>query len=134
MRCLSIAVLMLCLGCAPITYRSAKIYDVTDGAFITITFANYYGSGYGEINFTAKDGEIFKGEYNKIDDASGVGSYGWAEKMDFPLYQPGKLMRSAALAGNKGTSIDLVYSIDPQTKHGFGVGKDSKGKSFKIKF
>lgn len=135
MKYFLLAVLMFFAGCAPVIHRSAKIYDVSNGAVITVMFTNYYGSGYGELSFTNKDGEKFQGGYNKVDNAvAGVGSFGWAEKMDFPLYQPGKLMRSASLTGDKGTTIDIVYSVDPKTRHGFGVGKDSIGRQYKIKF
>ena len=133
MRYLSLAVLMLCIGCVSLSWRSVNIYDLKDGTVVNAKFANY-GAGYGKVSFVGKDGEIFIGEYNNVDDAAGVGSYGWALERGFALYQPGKLMKSSHVTGNKGTTIDILYAFDMKTRHALGVGKDNKNRKYKIEF
>jgi hypothetical protein len=134
MKYLFPAVFILCVGCVSLTTRSVNIYELDGGPAVKANFVDYGSGGYGKITFIGADGEIFKGEYNNVDDAAGVGSYGWALERGFALYQPGKLMKSAQMTGNKGTTIDMVYSFDTKTKHGSGVGKDNKNRKYKIEF
>ena len=134
MRYWIMAVFILCLGCVSMTTRSVNIYDLDDGTVVKANFTYLGSGGDGKITFVGSDGEIFKGEYNNVDDPAGVGSYGWAQEREFPLYQPGKLMKSAHVTGNRGTIIDMVYSFDNKTKHGSGVGKDNKNRKYKIEF
>ncbi len=58
----------------------------------------------------------------------------WAEGKGVIFGQQGELQGTAVLTGDKGTVLDLVYTVDSRTGHGSGVGKDNKGNEYKILF
>ena len=122
---------------------TARLYNLDTGEVLNASFENY-GSGHGKITVVTPSGKQLSGEYSTISGmsySSGFGSvsatdsggYAWAAAQGFSFNQPGKQFGSATLVGD-GLVIDIVYVVDPWSSHGHGVGKDNKGRKWKIQF
>ncbi len=128
-------------GCE--TTSTARLYNLDTGEVIEGKFENF-GTGHGRIMGTMPDGKTLSGEYTTISDvtysfgsasgsAVGSGGYAWATAQGFSFQQPGRQYGSATLVG-QGLIIDIVYAVDPWTSHGYGVGRDNKGRRYKVQF
>lgn len=51
----------------------------------------------------------------------------------FSFNQPGQQYGSAVVVG-EGLVIEVIYVVDPWSGHGNGVGRDSKGGTYRLQF
>ncbi len=135
----------------------ARIYDLDTGAVIQGTIPDARQTHGFLSGSNTRTGEALQGEYSTlIDDRvtrsysnaqahtvgrAGLGtmpftysSYTWATGYGLTFDDPTLLYGGATLIGNKGTTIDIVYGINRYTLHGYGVGRDAKGKRYKVYF
>ena len=127
-------------GCA----TTARLYDLDGGSVIRTTFTNL-GVGHGRIVGTMPDGEPLEGEYSTLSNmrasaktarAQGLvaGQYSWASAQGFSFDTPGVQYGAAVLSGRDKTVVEIVYVVDPWTSHGTGVGRDNKGRRYRVQF
>lgn len=114
---------------------TGRLYKLDDGSIITVEFEQNE-TGHGFITGTSTSGETFKGEYNTLANVSAVDpkAYSWTAEMGFPIDSPNLRYGIATAAGNNGTTIEAIYTVNPLTGHGSGVGKDSKGIKYRLQF
>ena len=121
---------------------NATIVNLKTGASYQATFVNNVRSGGGQMTAEGPDGEKFTGRFsNSAKDMTTAQALmtiadhvSWAEGKGVIFGQQGELQGTAVLTGDKGTVLDLVYTVDSRTGHGSGVGKDNKDNEYKILF
>lgn len=118
-----------------LTVTTGHLYRLDDGSVISIDFEQN-GSGHGSINGKSPAGETFKGEYTTLANASAIdrNTYSWTAEMGFPTDSQSLQYGTATAAGSKGTTIEVIYTVNPATGHGSGVGKDNKGNKYRLQF
>lgn len=121
---------------------NATIVNLKTGATYDATFVQSVRSGGGQMTAEGADGERFTGRFsNSAKDMTAAQALmkiadhvSWAEGKGVIFGQQGELQGTAVLTGDKGTVLDLVYTVDSATGHGSGVGKDNKGNEYKLLF
>lgn len=134
-----LAALLLLAAC---DLSNATIYNLKTGESYKATFVNSIRSGGGQMTAEGPDGEHFSGRFSNfakdITPAQALmkiaDQVSWAQGKGVIFGQQGELTGTAVLTGNKGTVLDLAYTVDSATGHGSGVGKDNKGNDYKILF
>ena len=116
--------------------KSASLYPANEIAASTgVLNAKYmsYGAGHGEIEVTASDGEVLKGEYSLV--RGGGMSFGVIfGKAYTGMTTPGGSPGQASLFGNRGTSMQCEFYNDNFSGHGYGGCQSSKGAIYKIQY
>jgi hypothetical protein len=130
--------LFVMLGCSTAYFstvgtRPVKLYT-SDGNVLEASFTpknTYQGS----IKGTFPDGEKFNGEYNstlnrEIDKAFLVTPWG-------PIYgisssRKGEIISYITAKGENGTMLQAI--TQGERYHGFGAGRDSKGREYRIHY
>lgn len=136
-----VAALALLLLTACVT--TARLYNLDTGEVLNASYSSY-GTGHGKITLTRPNGQKLTGEYSTLSDtqmttsfgSAGVssgGQYAWATGQGFSFTTPGRQYGSAVCVGD-GLVIEVVYTVDPWTGHGQGVGKDNKGGKYRLQF
>ena len=90
------------------------LFDTVDAKYYLGT-ASFDGSGHGNITVPFVDGETLKGQYTTS------------------IHSGSQSPGSAAVVGDRGTSIQCEYVVDPRN-HGRGDCKDNGGKKYKVLF
>ena len=144
LKCNQFLIIVLCIlflsACS--STSTARLYNLDTGEVLNATYQRSL-AGHGQITVKLQSGKILVGEYTTISGAtystsfgsanvSGTGgSYAWATAQGFSFNQPGQQYGSATVVGD-GLVIDIVYVVDPWSRHGHGVGKDNNGGRYKI--
>lgn len=137
---LGVAAALLALAACDLS--NATIVNLKTGATYQATFVNSVRSGGGQMTADGPDGEKFTGRFsNSAKDMTTAEALmkiadhvSWAEGKGVIFGQQGELQGTAVLTGDRGTVLDLVYTVDSATGHGSGVGKDNKGNEYKLLF
>ncbi len=132
-------------GCA----RTAHLYPANNSANATgVLDAHFmsYGSGHGEVEIDAPDGEVLKGEYSIVRGGiTGFGSIfgavygkngaaaGFAANTTHTIEENGSPGTVSAY-GNKGTSLQCEFYNDNSSGHGYGGCKSSKGLFYRLQY
>jgi hypothetical protein len=129
--CLSIS------GCQKIT---ATVYPVdgplyTAGTSSISAIFNWDGTGHGSISFTMPDGEICSGQYTTMPNIQtnyifGTSLFGSYYGNGFSYYD--KQYGQAMATGDKGSIFQFEYFVSGLTNHGYGIGKDNRGNTYKL--
>ena len=138
---------ILIIGCfRPFCY-SAKLYDLNDAKVIQVYWhrlRNGSGNIYAEIN-----GEKLKGEYatqtnrgsSVLIGSTSMNAYSggqslsaWGQSIGFSYNDPGMQYGSFVIIGNRGTSIECDYKVNPNDSHGVftGIARDNHGKTYRL--
>lgn len=119
-------------GCA----KNASLYPANDVAAASgVLTARYmsYGAGHGEIEVTAADGEVLKGEYSLV--RGGGMSFGVIfGKAYSSMTTPGGSPGQASLFGTRGTTMQCEFYNDNFSGHGYGGCQSSKGAIYRIQY
>ena len=137
-----------CLGCNGRYYcYSAKLYDLQDARIIQVYWHRVRnGSGY---IYAEMDGERLKGEYATQTDRGTSVSFGTGtataysggkslsavgQSVGFAYNDSGMYYGSFVIIGDKGTSIECDYKINPNDDHGVftGIARDNHGKTYRL--
>jgi len=136
-----IAVYIILPGCIT-RINTIRLYDLGQG---TTIYAQLSKPKYnqGKIYTTAKEGEIFEGEYYIYGDRARISHYkemdlflsdmDLTERYGFGKNADARPVGTAIMIGDQGTVIQIVfYQADPNLKAGDGIAKDNLGNYYRV--
>ncbi len=136
---------ILVSGCT----RDARLYPANDAAAIdgvlVVSFVDSPFNRNGELELKMPDGELLKGEYSTVENASasfgtiyasvyGTGGSAQGSATAVGLHQPGSTVGMASAFGNQGTRLECEYFVNNRSGKGGGACKTSRGGLYRMHF